>query len=126
MTTSYKLTNHNSVLRNDGAWIPCDPANGDYREYTEWLGVGNLPEPADPIPVIPLAVSPRQIRQALTRAELRNVVEVAVLNGSQDLKDWWEFATVFEEGHPEVINLCAALGKSDEERRALFVLAASL
>lgn len=31
----------------DGAWIPMDPANSDYKEYLAWLAEGNQPLPAE-------------------------------------------------------------------------------
>lgn len=34
-----------SIVRDDGAWIPPDPANRDYAEYQEWLEAGNEPQP---------------------------------------------------------------------------------
>ena len=30
----------------DGAFIPFDPANRDFAEYTAWLAEGNEPDPA--------------------------------------------------------------------------------
>lgn len=51
------------------------------------------------------SISPRQIRQALTRMGLRSSVEAAVAAGDQDLKDWWEFATSFERNHPMVLDM---------------------
>jgi hypothetical protein len=44
----YKLTEkNNGVIRNDGAFIPFDPANQDFVEYQKWLSEGNTPLPAD-------------------------------------------------------------------------------
>lgn len=45
----YKLLiNSESILRNDGATIPVDIYNSDYREYIDWVNDGNTPDPADP------------------------------------------------------------------------------
>lgn len=71
-------------------------------------------------------VSPRQIRQALTRAGLRAQVEAAVAAGDQDLKDWWEFATSVERQNEHVIAMGTALGQTTEQLDQLFQLAASL
>ena len=75
---------------------------------------------------IPKSVSPRQIRQALTRAGLRASVEAAVAAGDQDIKDWYEFATDFERSNPVVASLGAALNVSDEQLDALWILAEAL
>ena len=82
-------------------------------------------KPAPPPPPI-APISPRQIRQALSRAGLREYVEAAVTNGDQDLKDWWEFATAFERTNPQVVAMGVALGQTDEQMDALWVLGASL
>ena len=42
--------NPNGVKRNDGAFIPFDPANSDYQAYLKWLEDGNTPEAADAAP----------------------------------------------------------------------------
>jgi len=39
---------------SDGAFIPFDPANRDFAEYTAWLAEGNEPDPA-PEPHTPTA-----------------------------------------------------------------------
>ena len=38
----------------DGAFIPFDPANRDFAEYTAWQAEGNEPDPA-PEPLTPTA-----------------------------------------------------------------------
>ena len=72
------------------------------------------------------AISPRQIRQALTRAGLRASVEAAVAAGDQDIKDWWEFATTFERTNPQVVAMGEALSVSPESLDQLWVLGATL
>jgi hypothetical protein len=44
-----------TVLRvRDQAFVPFDPANRDFAEYTAWLAEGNEPDPA-PAPHTPTA-----------------------------------------------------------------------
>jgi len=44
----YQLTNGNTIKRNsDGAFIPIDSNNRDYRVYLRWVSQGNTPDPAD-------------------------------------------------------------------------------
>lgn len=78
------------------------------------------------IAAIPVSVSPRQIRQALSRAGLRNAVEAAIAAGDQDTKDWWEFATTFERNHLMVTTMGTGLGVSSSGLDDLFTLAGSL
>ena len=38
----------NQIKRiSDGAWIPFDEENKDYRDYLAWVADGNTPDPAD-------------------------------------------------------------------------------
>jgi len=78
--------------------------------------------PPAPIP----SISPRQIRQALTRVGLREAVEAAVAAGDQDLKDWWFHSNPFERLNPEVVGMGALLGQTDEQLDALWVLGTTL
>lgn len=73
-----------------------------------------------------VVASPRQIRQALNAAGLRQQVEAGVAAADQDTRDWWEFSTAVESDHPAVLAMCTALGISDEQRAQVFGLAASL
>jgi len=84
-------------------------------------------QPAPPAPPAPIpSISPRQIRQALTRAGLRTAVEAAVAAGDQDLKDWYEFSTAFERINPQVEEMGTALGVSAESLDDLWALGATL
>jgi hypothetical protein len=50
----YQLTTSTSIIRlSDGAFIPNDPGNRDYRDYLDWLAAGNTPEPAPAPPPPP-------------------------------------------------------------------------
>lgn len=75
----YQLTIADSIFRiADNAWIPLDPANGDYREYLDWVAAGNEPLPAPEPPEPPSAPTPEQKLAAagLTVAELKQLLEV--------------------------------------------------
>ena len=78
------------------------------------------------LPKVLASVSPRQIRQALTHANLRTAVESSIAAGDQDGKDWWEFATQFERLHPKVVAMGQALGQTEAQLDDLWHLAASL
>ena len=44
----YKIHNENGdIQRSDGAVIPPDKKNRDWRKYQQWLAEGNEPEPMD-------------------------------------------------------------------------------
>lgn len=78
------------------------------------------------IAAIPISVTPRQIRQALTAAQLRTQVEGAIAVANQDTKDWYEYATEFRRDHPSVAALAYALGVTDLQLDNLWILAATL
>ena len=78
-------------------------------------------------PQVPQSITPWQIRKALNQLGLRSAVEAAVAASTdQDLKDGWAVATEFNRLSPFVIDIGAALGKTDAELDALFTLGAGL
>jgi hypothetical protein len=72
----YQLTTSTSIIRlSDGAFIPNDPGNTDYREYLDWLEAGNTPEPAPEPPAPPVLTPAEKLAAAgLTVAELRELL----------------------------------------------------
>jgi hypothetical protein len=71
----YQLTTSTSIKRlSDGAFIPNDPGNRDYREYLDWLDAGNMPDPA-PVPEpAPVLTTEQKLEAAgLTVAELKEL-----------------------------------------------------
>lgn len=74
-----------------------------------WIYSNGILTPPESQTIVNERLTPRQIRMALTRSGLRETVEAAVKAGSQDLKDWWEFSTVFERNHPQVLAMAQAL-----------------
>ena len=118
----YKLTQGWPQRIADGAFV--NPENNT--EYLAWLAEGNTPLPVDPVPVLPIVVSPRQIKQALDQVGLYDAVESAVTVGNRQLKIWWNDATAFEENHPMVVGMAASLNVSETQLHDLFVLASTL
>lgn len=78
------------------------------------------------VAAIPRSVSPRQIKQALTRAGLRQQVEDAVAAGDQDLKDWYAESTDFERMNQHVLDMAVTLGVTERQLDDLFTLAGTL
>jgi hypothetical protein len=64
----YQLTAENSIHRlSDGAAIPADERNRDYRQYLVWVAEGNEPLPADPsLEPAPTAPTSEQVKAALS------------------------------------------------------------
>jgi hypothetical protein len=72
----YQLTTADTIIRlTDGATIPNDPGNRDYRDYLDWLEAGNTPEPAPaPPPPPPVLTTEQKLNAAgLTVAELKEL-----------------------------------------------------
>ena len=79
----YQLTTTSAILRvADGAIIPADPANADYRIYLAWIAAGNTAAaaaaPARDIPAEQLV-----LLDAYTAAELRNITPAGAVRLAQ-------------------------------------------
>lgn len=67
---SYKLLTRGVQRLSDGAFIPHDPRNMDWRDYQVWVAKGNMPEAADPPPAAPKDEI-EEIKQRLAAIEAR-------------------------------------------------------
>lgn len=113
---------------DDGANIPKDEGNRDYREYLEWVDEGNTPSepPAEPAPVIPRAVEMRQARLALLQFGLLDAVDAAIAQGSPADKIEWEYALTINRDYALVVSMKTALNLNETQLDELFALAATL
>jgi hypothetical protein len=130
----YRLR-QNSIQRiSDGAYIPEDSANTDYREYLDWLANGNTPEVVPEPVYVPQAVTRRQARQELASRGLLSTVQ-ACINSIPDatmrelLQIEWDDSLNFERSRPSLIALATnpapyGLGLTEADLDAIFIAAA--
>lgn len=77
---AYQIIDDKTVQRlEDGAFIPVDPANADWRAYLEWRGKKkNVPLPPPEPPPAKLTVEQKLAAAGLTLADLKELVAAAV------------------------------------------------
>lgn len=63
------VPNSTCVRRDDGALIPADPGNADWREYEAWVAAGGVPTPATHPPGYLEAVKGNAKRRVAARAD---------------------------------------------------------
>ena len=126
----YRLTETTTVIRlADGASIPADPENRDWRDYVEWLDGGGVPEPVVlPDPGIPQVVTRFQARAALELSGLLGQVEAlmadADLPALQRLA--WTDAAEFRRQSPTLLAMADLLNLDSQQIDDLFTLAAGI
>lgn len=107
----YKLTLTGAVIRlSDGAFIPANTANRDWRAYQDWLSAFNTPQPADPPPPKPkVYVSRLTIVDRLI--SLNKLTEaLAAINADPVVQARWNAATEIAIDDPTALSLCTAIG----------------
>lgn len=126
----YKLTATPEIIaRDDGWFIPTDPANTGYQQYLAWLAEGNTPEPyVAPPPPSPQSVTRFQALATLSAAGHLPTIRAHISTLDQDniTRLAWEHATDWERSSPTLNALATMLGLSDIEVDDLFVAASQV
>lgn len=70
---TYQVTSTGIILRDDGANIPPDPRNSDYRAYQAWVAAGNT------APILP---APPRAQADINADDLRAKTATALTNNA--------------------------------------------
>lgn len=125
----YKILTDSLVSRtSDGACIPCDESNSDYREYLAWVALGNTPQPIDaPTNLVPQVITMRQARLALLQVGLLSSITTAISQLPSPQKEEaeieWEYSQVVDRNWAFVVSIGESLSLDLDN---LFSLASTL
>eukprot|EP00919_Chromeraceae_sp_WS-2016_P017073 GHVR01040790.1.p2 GENE.GHVR01040790.1~~GHVR01040790.1.p2 ORF type:complete len:129 (-),score=17.68 GHVR01040790.1:544-930(-) len=116
------------IRDSDGAAIPMTGGNRHYTEYLEWVAAGNIPKPFIKKLQQAEECTAVQGRLALKAAGKLDAVQSLIdkLPASDDLKVYWEYATVWHRSSPNIQNMGAALGLASRDIDDLFNAAAAI
>ena len=103
-------------------------SDADYQAMQLWRQSNDLFNytSSQPPVTVPRAVTPRQIRIALTHVGLRDTVESFVAQASRDVRDVWEFSVEVQRNNPILLQMMPLLGLSNQQIDDLFILASTL
>ena len=123
----YKLTDTNAVIRvSDGAVIPADPLNSDWREYQDWLAAGGVPDPYVPPPLpVPTSANKLGLKRALAEIGLWDQVKAAIA-ADPDIQEEWDLAIEIRRTDPLVQMMIDAIGLTPEQADATLIRANEL
>lgn len=116
---------------SDSAYIPIDEDNRDYREYLQWVALGNIPNPYVALPTpIPAAITMRQARLALLDAGKLSSIDTAIDSLPSPQKERaqieWQYSNEVQRENGVVSMIAPMLGLSETDIDALFISAAQL
>jgi hypothetical protein len=76
--------------------------------------------------VVPVVISPRQVRLVLLQRGLLESVETILSQQPRSVQLEWEYATYFERNNPLVVQICTVLGLDSAGIDLLFIDGAAL
>lgn len=82
------------------------------------------PEPAGA--VVPSEISAAQARVQLRRSGLKDQVEALVASSSDEIRDWYEYASVWHRENTNVAAMSSMIGLSSDQVDELFAAAAKI
>ncbi len=106
------LSNSDTVQRLDGGSITLISVINfsDWQLYLDWLAEGNIPEAADPLPVVVRSIDARRLRLALLQLNLLDKAEAGLSKLGRAAQIELQYATDIKEDYPLVISLLTELG----------------
>ena len=144
MSFTYSLiANSTSVLRSDGATIPNDPGNTDWRVYQAWLAAGGVPNAAPVAAAAPITVQMWQAevilkQTAFTPTQAQASAQAAVASctnlwdatsaliasqNNQSLTAFWNRSTTLVSNDATLSSLATALGVTQTQINIMFAAA---
>ncbi len=109
------LVNYPAAFIYDGDYLP-----------SLWVENGEVTDVAIEENKVFTPLSAWQVRKVLTQFGLRDTVEDAILQSSQDTKDAWQFANEFRRDDALLNGMAQMLGMSDTQLDQLFEVGITL
>jgi len=116
---TYTLSAHGVTRGSDGACIPHDEGNADYRAYLAWCASGKTPAPIPPVPFDQSAVSAECKRRIVVVASTNAQVNMAAARAAGMLSS--DDETAFADGLQWIVSMraaCAALVAAEDRTYA--------
>lgn len=127
--TMYQILDEMRVLRlEDAAIIPVSDGNTDYQAYLEWVDVGGIALPPEPVaPMVPQSVTRYQARAALLEVGLLDDVEeyFAALPTASLARLAWQEAPTVNRISDALAGAAESLGIDENQLDHLFLRAST-
>lgn len=93
---------------------------------SEYITEENIGVSFGPLPDPPSEVGPLQFRRALRQVGLKNMIDAAISVQSDEIRESWEYATVFKRNDPLLLGLASQLGISQSVVDEVFWIASEI